>query len=110
MERKEETKAVKRGLVNHGINARVGHGRGTAWGWLEINVGKGQQFGDEHRRAANIIMHFAVKIALEITGRRGDYDGRISCLTQDHWTDKKGSIPIIHDLDKLKASIPELAA
>ena len=35
LERKEETKIVKRELAKYGINARVGHGKGTAWGWLE---------------------------------------------------------------------------
>lgn len=37
---KEETKAVKQALTKAGIKATVGHGRGTAWGWLEINIGK----------------------------------------------------------------------
>lgn len=121
MERKAETKAVKKELEKHGINARVGHGRGTAWGWLEINVGEGQQFGehilDEHQthrncprcKAAHIISGFATKIAQAITGRNGEYDGNISCLTQHHWTDKRGRIPIVHDLLKLRQAIPELA-
>jgi hypothetical protein len=121
IERKQETKLVKNELAKYGINARVGHGRGTAWGWLEMNVGQGQQFGKEHTKdeynshrdcpcckAANIIMRFAEKVAQDITSRTGDYGGRICCLTQDHWTDKKGSIPIEHDLTKLLKAIPEL--
>jgi hypothetical protein len=121
MERKQETKAVKKALQAYGINARVGHGTGTAWGWLEINVGSGQQFGTEHvideRRthrncplckASNLISAFAEKIAQEVTGRHGDYGGNISCLTQNGWSNKKGTILIAHDLDKLVKAIPEL--
>ncbi len=36
---KEETKAVKKALADAGIKAKVTHGRGTAWGWLHINIG-----------------------------------------------------------------------
>lgn len=36
---KSETKAVKEALKKAGIEAKVKHGRGTAWGWLEINMG-----------------------------------------------------------------------
>jgi hypothetical protein len=37
-EHKSETKAVKEALKKAGIEAEVKHGRGTAWGWLEINI------------------------------------------------------------------------
>ena len=108
MDRKQETKLVKDELARYGINAKVTHGRGTAWGWLELNVGSGQQFGPGHPEAAEIISRFAIRKTLEVTGRAGEYDGRTLCLTQDHWTDKNGSIPIVHDLPKLLQSIPQL--
>lgn len=121
LERKEETKLVKRELAKYGINAKVGHGRGTAWGWLEINVGEGQQFGTEHIKdefhshrncpickAAHILSSFAEKKAQEVTGRHGEYGGNILVLSQNAWSDKKGNIPIVHDLAKLTQAIPEL--
>jgi len=121
LNRKEETKIVKAELAKYGINARVSHGRGTGWGWLDINVGSGQQFSDEHIlddcnthrncpmcKAARLISEFAQKIAQQVTGRGGEYGGNILCLTQNHWTDKKGNIPIEHNLTKLFKAIPEL--
>ena len=39
MDRKEETKVVKKALVDAGFNGvRVKHGTGTAWGWLNSYV------------------------------------------------------------------------
>lgn len=122
MERKQETKIVKAELAKYGINTKVCHGTGTAWSWLEINIGSGQQFGeehivDEHRthracprcKAANLISQFAEKITQQVTGRHGDYGGRISRLTQDYENKTtKRSEPISHDLDKLYVAIPEL--
>ena len=122
LERKQETKLVKNELAKYGINARVGHGKGTAWGWLHINVGNGHQFGPEHIidtynnshrdcpmcKAIHIICDFAEKKTQEVTGRHGEYGGNILVLSQDHWTDKKGCIPIEHDLPKLLETIPEL--
>ena len=122
LERRQETKLVKNELAKYGINARVGHGKGTAWGWLEINVGSGQQFGAEHIKddynnshrdcpickAVHIIVDFAEKKAQEVTGRHGEYGGNILVLSQDHWTDKKGCVLIEHDLPKLLEAIPEL--
>ncbi len=32
-------KAMKEALRKVGVEAEVGNGRGTAWGWLEINIG-----------------------------------------------------------------------
>lgn len=120
MERKEETRAVKQLLAGYGIGARVGHGRGTAWGWLEINIGKGQQFGEHvaedhslHRcprcGANRIVREFLEDKVRELTGRRGEYGGNICTSAQDHWTDKKGSVPIEHDMEKMLVSVPGLA-
>jgi len=70
---KEETKAVKAALKQAGITASVGHGTGTAYCWLEINVGKGN--GNLRDRT--------LRIAQDVTGRHGDYCGCINVLTQD---------------------------
>ena len=66
MERRQETKEVKTALAQAGIKAKVGHGKGTAGGWLYITldvVGKRQE---------------AIDIAQLITGRHGEYDGCIN--------------------------------
>jgi len=45
MDRKQETAAVKRALIQAGFdknNVRVKHGNGTAWGWLSV-------YADIHR-------------------------------------------------------------
>jgi len=68
----EETKAVKAALAEAGIRATVGHGTGTAWSWLEINVGPGN-WGLRDR---------VLQIAKEVTGRTGDYSGEIMVLAQ----------------------------
>ena len=68
----EETKAVKAALAEAGIKAKVGHGSGTAWAWLEINLGSGN-WGLHDR---------AVQIAQSVTGRHGDYNGQISIMAQ----------------------------
>ena len=67
MERKAETKAVKRALAKAGIRARVRHGRGTSWGWLYITVDPNLGLRDK-----------VIEIAQRVTGRRGEYDGNIS--------------------------------
>jgi hypothetical protein len=78
-------KAVKEALKKAGIDAEVGHGRGTTWGWLEINI------GDPRMRGGLKLHPFeyqyteeeqVLNITQEVTGRHGDYDGRISLLAQ----------------------------
>lgn len=89
---KEETKAVKQALARKGIKAKVGHGRGTAWGWLEINLGDPkkrngiivdgfglQTYTEEERHLHDKVM----MIAQEITGRHGDHSGEILILAQN---------------------------
>ena len=108
---KEETKAVKDALKETGINAMVGHGKGTAWTWLEVNIGKNPS-NLEHKKNENgfcfgnclaceksrEIRMKVLKIAQKVTGRDGEYDGNILILTQDHWDKKKGcSVPIVQD-------------
>ncbi|MFA5176633.1 MAG: hypothetical protein WC440_00610 [Candidatus Omnitrophota bacterium] len=92
---REETKAVKAALNAAGINCVVKHRTGTAWGWLEINIGKD---ADAELRKKTL------DIALEATGRHGDYNGEILILTQDHWDQERGqSIPIIQPYIKPEA-------
>jgi len=63
-----ETKAVKEALSKAGLKARVGHGTGTAWEWLNISpIGRWSK--DQRRKA--------LRIAKTVSGRHGDYDGRI---------------------------------
>ena len=70
----EETRAVKDALKKAGLPFRkVGHGTGTAWGWLEIYAG--QETNWETCQKITLV-------ALEVTGRRGDYNGNISVLQQ----------------------------
>jgi len=41
MDRKQETTAVKRAIIQAGFdqnNVRVTHGKGTAWGWLTVRA------------------------------------------------------------------------
>jgi hypothetical protein len=108
MTRSEETKLVKDALAKAGINAFVGHGTGTAWGWLHINVGSAEQFGphveDEGHshyycpacKRIREISDRALKIAQEVTGRHGDYDGEINVYTQKRWDAKlKQAVEII---------------
>ncbi len=92
---KSETKAVKEALKKAGIEAEVGHGRGTAWGWLEINIGdprmrnglKPPPFEYQYTEEEQALHNKVLKIAQEVTGRHGDYDGRISLLAQE-WRHK----------------------
>ena len=97
MNHREETKAVKTALKAAGIAAVVSHDRGTAYGWLKINVGSSDQF--THPRESwcdceqcqtaqeriTAIARRAEQIARETTGRHGEYGGEIIVLTQTHW-------------------------
>ena len=73
MERLAETKAVKGALIALGYKGvKVGHGTGTAWGWLHIKCDEkpGQSFQE---KIADV-----EQIAQYITSRTGDYGGRIN--------------------------------
>ena len=73
MDRMAETKAVKVALIKAGYTGvKVGHGRGTAWGWLHIECDKkaGQ---DWQGKMADVEM-----VAQQVTGRHGEYGGRIN--------------------------------
>jgi len=71
----QETRAVKRALATVGIPAKVSHGKGTAWAWLEINLGLGARENRELQAGV-------LAIAKDITGRTGDYNGEILILAQ----------------------------
>jgi nitrogen regulatory protein PII len=77
MERKLESRAVKQALVKAGFTGvTVTHGTGTAHCWLEIGVNC-----DDNREAWNRTDREVIRIAMQVTGRHGDYDGRISVHT-----------------------------
>jgi len=71
----EETRAVKQALAEAGIKAKVGHGTGTAWSWLEINLELNGSDCPQLKRQA-------LSIAKRVTGRHGEYDGDILILAQ----------------------------
>gem|GEM_PF-1362690 len=87
---KSETKAVKEALKKAGIDAEVKHGSETAWGWLEINIGDPRlrnglrqgHFGSQYTDEERVLHDTVLKIAKDITGRRGDYKGEIRVLSQ----------------------------
>ena len=87
-----ETKAVKEALVKAGYSGvKVGHGTGTAWGWLRLKVQVTTPAGcfchtlDTGRRCIpcqavhRTAYDTTIRIAQQVTGRHGDYDGRINC-------------------------------
>lgn len=86
---------MKEALKKAGIEAEVAHGRGTAWGWLEINIGdprmrnglKPPPFEYQYTEEEQALHNKVLKIAQEVTGRHGDYDGNISLLAQE-WRKK----------------------
>jgi len=68
-----ETKAVKGALIALGYTSvKVGHGTGTAHSWLHIKCDEkqGQTWQEKHADVEQIAQY--------ITGRTGDYGGRIS--------------------------------
>jgi hypothetical protein len=93
----EETKAVKAALIAAGFDVlKVGHGQGTAWGWLHITLAKPLELAcEDHGSYRNYdqpdccgcraftesmrdLDRKAVRLAQEVTGRHGEYDGDIS--------------------------------
>ena len=115
---KSETRAVKEALKKAGIEAEVKHGRGAAWGWLEINIGdpgmrnglKQGPFGSQYTEEELALHDTVLKIAKDITGRRGDYNGEILVLAQGWRTKsrpevkKKIDFPVIPNIPKV---VPE---
>jgi len=98
--RKQETKEVKATLKNLGINARVGHGSGTSYGWLYINIGRGNGFGEHNKdpldaygrclhgeclpcKLNNALAQIIEEIVLVSTGRKGLYHENVAVHTSD---------------------------
>ena len=84
---RKETSAVKKALADAGIEAKVTHGTGTAWGWLHINIGDPKQrngliqeegiFTHQYTEEEVALHKKVLKIAQDTTCRHGDYDGEI---------------------------------
>ena len=75
MNARQETMLVKKALIAEGFDkrgVRVGHDRGTAAGWLEIQVSQ------RENKARREEYDLALAIAQRVTGRHGDYSGEIS--------------------------------
>ena len=73
MERLLETKTVKKALTNAGYTGvKVGHGTGTAWGWLHIKCNE-KPDQDWQSKYADV-----ERIAQLATGRHGEHGGRIN--------------------------------
>jgi len=71
---REETRAVKKALIEEGIPVKkVGHGTGTAWAWLHIYLDPSDKM-DYYEEV--------IRIAQEVTGRHGDYNGEINVYCQ----------------------------
>lgn len=83
-----ETQAVKAALKAAGFpQAHVGHGTGTAWGWLEITVSIPRSehwWIEEQRHCAGNCPGCSLRwdtrtkllsLVQSITGRTGDYNG-----------------------------------
>ena len=111
LQRKKETNAVKSALKKAGINARVGHGKGTTWGWLKVNIGKLQQFGEHFNDKTGQLecsgkyschvciaqgkvkkMAEAIIYAASKRNPTRDFGDNVNIYTQDH-----ESKPIIHE-------------
>ena len=74
MTRREETKLVKDALEANGYRGcRVKHGTGTAHGWLKIYLSAGTSWD---------VCTAAMMIAMQVTGRSGEYNGRINVMSQ----------------------------
>jgi len=91
---KEETKAVKAALQRAGFDVRaVGHGTGTAWAWLEIEVASPLHAACENHGSistepfcSGCRVYFdaltaqrneVIRVAQAVTGRHGEYSGDI---------------------------------
>jgi len=119
---RSETKTVRQALQALGINAKITHGKGTAWGWLEINIGKLDEWPHNHAPQsycpdncphwliASSLRHIVLDTVKRTTGRHGDYNGEINILTQDHWNRKeKRTEPIPQDKERIEKLIAERA-
>lgn len=72
--KKDEVRVVKKALAQYGITASVKHGTGTASGWLKIKPIKYPSNLNDWRKRDR----FITKVAMDVTGRKGKYDGNIN--------------------------------
>lgn len=95
MDRKQETKIVKKALRQAGFGKEneitVKHGTGTAYGWLDIGADIAhdpdctcylepwgvRKTGPKCQTKWHEIHDTLIKVAQQATGRHGDWDGRI---------------------------------
>lgn len=96
LDRKQETKIVKEAMRAAGLPCtEVSHGRGTAWGWLHVNIGPNasgldHECEDQWAQRAHCpactanreLYEKAQTLVLKVTGRTGEYDGRTNILSQ----------------------------
>jgi hypothetical protein len=96
MKRANETANVKRELIAKGFeanNVRVKHGTGTAWSWITVSAdihrtascscGAPDMYGrretcEECKKLWRSVYNRIIELTLNITGRKGDYNGRIN--------------------------------
>jgi hypothetical protein len=86
MNRNLETKIVKQALQRAGYkNIRVGHGHGTAWGWLEVRVTADRTPQCDCRENDVMICDHCrqidrdvTELVMKVTDRHGEYDGNTS--------------------------------
>lgn len=98
MDRKEETKIIKKALKGKYSNLRVRHGVGTAWGWLRVSINaprpndcycndtnwakvRASEKSDDCRNCSKEIWRIYEKLGnelRELTGREGEYGGQIN--------------------------------
>ena len=81
IDRWTEIKMVKDALAAAGIEAKVRHGMGTACEWLHIKIPR--QGSPDETQALGAL---TVLITQEITGRHGEYAGRIN------WSEYDGGV------------------
>jgi hypothetical protein len=96
---KTESREVKKFLVAQGYqDVKVGHGRGTAWGWLKVSISiprpadcychdpkweevRKQEMSISCRNCGQEYLRVRREVLtklMEFAGRNGDYDGNIS--------------------------------
>ena len=110
MERKQETKIVKKALKNAGHDGcSVRHGKGTAWGWLDVfsrtnhhpgctctKNSWGTQNTSDICGAWWRKKHDAILATVQkTTGRHGEYDGNVN-IHLDFDPDQYEALPVIN--------------
>lgn len=85
MDRNDETRIVKQALLKAGYrDVKVGHSRGTAWGWLDVRI-TADRTPECDCRDNDVMLcthcrdidRKATELVQKVTGRHGEYDGRI---------------------------------